>query len=1412
MSILNPSLESIRYEAFFQKAGIRTASHLLRAKYLSIQNFELPQKSIVHFSAESGLALGIDPSDIMIKDVSGLIVAKHVYELVGKKGTPISTKVIPKSLEDKYRKQYRTIRPLKKLDTVIKDPHNVVVINYSMLSHLFKYRATFQTRLFIFENMLETMVAEINTLANVTNHNQFLRIDLPEQLPTKPMFIRGSSAPLNRTTLPFWPDDKSLLLLELWKWLGPQRHTSILSKLSPKGLDRLNLTIVESGKFTILNMGKLDEWRADVSPVGSVHDNEEESAENAELRNKRASGMAPEQMQLNFLKFLAATFAMRTVTSKTTIISRNVTDEDGEDRETIIGGTIDGMDMDEDDLEFLEDDDTDVEFEYDEDGIAERIETDATAYVPVIEEDSPDTVEPPSGEVQVHTRGILEVSNDLLNDGLISVPEHRRFERLADNVAKIKNPFGTGEGSLLDFVNTKPKVVVDGISQGLLKDKKSIFDKSLIKSSLRDFDKDYVEQVLHYDLARCILALQDMGIIVKDVNREVVKDANSEYELYSVSLIPVGGAPTTISFKLPLIRNDGTYMSSGVKYRMRKQRGDLPIRKVSPTRVALTSYASKLNIDRSDRVVNNYTLWLLRQVTVATEEGTVKVTSYGNSTDSSIRVPRPFSILATKFKGLTYKNFKFNFNIEELKATYPKEMEATLKVGDVVVGTRGKDILTMSSNGVIAIEAKGEILGTIEEIFDIPTMKQPMEQCDVNLYGKRIPVAIVLGYTLGFSNLLRSIKAEYRQVPKGQRIQLEPGEFTIKFADQTLVFASDQKEVELIVNSLNSMKAIVKGFEYEDFDNPDIWGTLLEQEGMGVRFIREVANLHTGFIDPITRDLLIEYNLPLTFQELVRESVRMLMNDDHPAEMDGDYMRIKGYERIPGLVYSHLLKSVRNFKGKPLTAKASVELHPYVIWTDIQKDPSNAIVEESNPIHELKEMENVTYAGTGGRSSRTMVRRTRAFNPSDLGLISEATVDSSDVGVTIYTSPNPKLASIRGTSKPGVDFSDHASLMSTSALVCPASDKDDPKRINFINIQMSHTVVCKGYKSFPVRTGYEQCIGQRTSSLFTVRAQGIGRVTKSTPTLLVIEYEDDSLPNDHIEIGRKYGTVTGKTIPHDIVTDLGVGDEVKPQDVVAWNSGFFERDYFNPDDVVWMAGIPVKVALLDGHETIEDSCQVDEWLVGELEMPKTGLRELTFTVDQDISELVSVGDTVNTESILCIVEDSSTAGTDFFDSTTLDTLSVMSRNTPRAQYSGRVSKVEVIYNADIDDMSAGMRELVETSDKARASRAKRLKSDDVRTGYASDLPIDTIIIKVYIDSTLSAADGDKVIAGHQLKSTIANVMNGVNETVSGMPINLKFGYLSVEDRITGAFIAQGTAATLMALAGKRACKAFRDNL
>lgn len=484
----------------------------------------------------------------------------------------------------------------------------------------------------------------------------------------------------------------------------------------------------------------------------------------------------------------------------------------------------------------------------------------------------------------------------------------------------------------------------------------------------------------------------------------------------------------------------------------------LPLRKVSPTRVALTTYYSKLFVNRSQRKVDDYGSWLVSNILLLCEveqaDGAPKITDvvYGRAFKHTETQPRHFSVLATKFKEFKTANIHFRFDIGYWKEQLGAEVIASYQSeGELPCGwLQENKLVIMSDNGSLYVKgSENDGATTIEELLSLDLSKAPTDVVDLTFMGKNIPMGIVLGYFYGISTLLRLLKVQTRVVPRGTRADLQPDEFSVKFADVSLIFSREDRLATLVFSGFNAYHKSVTVYNYDEFNRPDVYGSVLDRQGLGSRYVRELDNMKALFVDPISKSLLADMNEPTEFPPLLLRATTLLLNDYHPEEIDGRFRREKGYERIAGHVYAELTKGLRRYKSRPVTSRAQVEIAPNAVWTAIQSDPSVTGIEESNPIHNLKDKENLTFGGTGGRSSRSLVRSTRAFHPNDLGVVSEATVDSSDVAVTTFLSANPRFATLRGVhATEPLDFTNTTQFLSTSALLSPGATHDDGKRVN----------------------------------------------------------------------------------------------------------------------------------------------------------------------------------------------------------------------------------------------------------------------------------------------------------------------------------------------------------------------------
>lgn len=340
-------------------------------------------------------------------------------------------------------------------------------------------------------------------------------------------------------------------------------------------------------------------------------------------------------------------------------------------------------------------------------------------------------------------------------------------------------------------------------------------------------------------------------------------------------------------------------------------------------------------------------------------------------------------------------------------------------------------------------------------------------------------------------------------------------------------------------------------------------------------------------------------------------------------------------------------------------------------------------------------------------------------------------------------------------------------------------------------------------------------IAHRTSDLYATSARKKGKVISVNNVGMIVEYEDGERIG--ITLGRRYGNAAGLEIPHSIVTTLQAGDEFNPGQILAYNDGFFEKDLLNPRNVVWKVGILVKTVLLESADTLEDSSVISRSVAAELETQITKTRTIVLNFDQAIHRLVKVGQKVEAEDILCVIEDSITSGGDLFDEESLETLRLLGSQVPQAKSKGVVERIEVYYHGETEDMSDSLRMLAIASDKNLAARSKAVGgtpfTGSVDESFRVDgnpLMLDTLAIKIYITSNVTAGVGDKGVFGNQLKTVFGRVMPEDILSESGQVIKAIFGAKSIGDRIVNSPDIIGTTTMLLGEAAKRAVRAYRS--
>jgi hypothetical protein len=1415
--------EMLNQDVYYRQFSLWRQSEINAPKLYPIAKLCLPKLAILHYANVDGVSVGPQASDQIFLTRQALLYIDHMRRYVDPIGNPVKTLSNIEGMITEYRRRNRAFRPMRKLERLETDKQSLIVFNYSMLAHIVKYSASFRASYFMWYNIYHEVILNMNHLAKVSNRQQFIEIDLPDVIPPLAA-LREYQSNLTAQTLAKFRTPEAKLLADLFMWAGPERSKSLFGKLEYDNLSKINLIVRRLNGWVVINLGWLDSFRSEKNLPADTDPKE---------KKQREKGEEPKTFALRFLKL------MTTIHQGTTPIATETGDAVLEEPLVEVNpddAKIDSQDFDlEDEMTALGDSnqlmDDDVELSKLEKELEELDKLkDMYATSEQVDEEG-DLIEQKVINVDLMAQkagvakegeAMLNKADELYGKGLLTQGEYRRLERLSTVYETLPNPYG-GEGSFVDAMKiTREDVLVDPKE---LTNDSVVTDKSLAFSRVDAVDQKYIKSVLKKDIMRAVSSMQKGAVAITSyvVDRKI--DAVNDREMHIVKFAPAVGVPSTVKFELPTIREDGTFLYNGTEYRMRKQRSDLPIRKVGPNRVALSSYYSKIFVERSNRKKFDYGKWLLGQLTVKCldpDDPHISNAVLSDATNFKADVPMVYSTIAGSIAGFTVDKLDLYFDYKHRikKFNYTKEELSLEKGGYVLCGRSKMGPLVMAPNGMIYVHWKNELqdLGTVESLcgIEIGPDSTPMYMAEMKIYSKTIPVGFALAYLLGIDELLKVLNVVPRRALVGERLNLQADEYAIRFKNESLIFKRSDVMAGMLLSGFNLYHSVIRNYDIELFNDRDVYAAVLERSGVGSRYVRELDALNTLFIDPITQDLLEWMKEPTTFTGLLVRATEMLQTnmvrvrrEDKDRLVEG-LERVRGYERVAGVVYETLSKAIRSYTTRSATGRASVVVNPNDTINALVQDPTTSPVNNINPIHSLREREVITFGGRGGRSRRAMVANTRLFTDEDMGFISEGTVDSGDVAIITYLSPNSNLTSVRGTVRMYDAERDGASaLFSTAGLLSFGADGDDPKRLNFIQVQHGHGIMTVGSEVQGARTGMERVIASRMSPEFAVTAKQDGEVTEIAADAITVTMKDGTTAK--YPLGLVHTTAEGSVYPNTIATTLKVGEKVKEFDVITYNQGFFKPSLLDKRRVDYMNGCIGRIALREATYTVEDSSSISVDFAKRMGTYVSKLKTIVVDFHDGISGLVKVGDKTDLDTILCTIEGAVSSAAGLYDDATRETLRNWAAMTPKAKAVGEVAKVEVFYNGEIDSMSDSLMEIVADSEKERKRSAKRLGKEYVPARVGRNVRIDghtledrQAIIMIYITTPVGMGIGDKLVIANQMKSTVGEILIGSNRTLEGEFIDAIFGAKSVIDRIVTSPFDIGTTNTVLRFIGEEA--------
>lgn len=993
------------------------------------------------------------------------------------------------SILQKEEKKFKFLPP-----NVIENKGNNIIYNYGCLNYLYSYTNSPNINLNKYNNVANRMLDDLKSLSS---YNRIILFDIPKNLPSMSE-LDSFSKKLSNVAISKL-DYRYFNLIELWKWLTPEtKSTSLFNRIANSKLGLTNLLVSFENKSMLINLDYLytivEEYSSNKYSVNT------ESLDNF-LRalgyndiNLETSSYVSEKAKAETIRYLLYITLSKFLTSTPSVLSKVDKSVNKDIAMKKLVRTAKSI-AKKDKLSV-----NDVLKEYEDENRSDLIDLDLDTFIPEIGDFDLTEIDKRDAEIAKATNRVFESIEELkkynyrdelagktlkeldylLETKAISKATYKSYLDSFNKQNDLKNPFIVGKdgGTVAEMLDREFDNFTINDTEATIASNVLIFDEAINKNIAATAKKQYLREQYRKDITRTVYSLQNLNNVILSYTVNDVSDITGDIEEHVVEIMNITGKKTTLKFDIPYINEDGTFRINNQTYLLRTQKVDKMSRKIDPTTVVLSSYYGKLFVGKAFNAFDaNVGKWFYKKLRAKEDPKNKAYDSKCNNVVSlgieipDAKLPTLYAQIASMVKSFDYSDYGFNFNYDN-RATflpgYTTDDVVKLEAGTVViVGTYKDNFLAMDFMNTLYEIKNGKLneLGNLFDIINIDSDEMPIEFVRVALLKEAIPIGLLLSYYLGLENLMKLLKVKY-SISK-TRVKLEKDQYSFKFKDVNLIITRDYGIGDLILAGFSTIGKLIKDFNINELNSrvsfTNIWHryfTIYSNLSSSVKYVNEINILESMFIDPMTMNVIKQTKGPESFTGLLIEATEMLLDNNfkHPNSVTD--MMFKGYERIAGIIYKTLVYAYKDYENASMFSRANIVLDKYAILQKIMGDNSKVAVDDLNPLAFIKQKEDTTYLGDGGRGKEGMVKRTREFNTTEVGIVSEATKDSGSVGITAYMTANPNISTINGlldTSKDSNELK-WENMLSTSSMLTPFGITDDAKRleVSWVSINLSN--------------------------------------------------------------------------------------------------------------------------------------------------------------------------------------------------------------------------------------------------------------------------------------------------------------------------------------------------------------------
>lgn len=583
------------------------------------------------------------------------------------------------------------------------------------------------------------------------------------------------------------------------------------------------------------------------------------------------------------------------------------------------------------------------------------------------------------------------------------------------------------------------------------KEELPVFDHLKVASINEEWDElRFVNFQKSYDINSDIfkmlqsLSTKSYPVSIIDINVEDTSTNMDYVDTYTVNMEDGFGKRFTLEFDIPKFRNNRFMKLRGNEKVMSGQLLLLPCLKTDEDSVQCVTNYNKIFIYRYGMNGRSYSVPDKIIKTIKKLDGTnttIKVFPGDNRTIcSKYELPSDYIDLASNFNRIETKDTIYYFNQDDYYTQFNADPTKGIPYGiNKVTGNILYYVKHSEGDSpydtILTLDIANQLCSSDEAFSRYYKSVKPANRLNysqASILSNRIPLAVVLGYSLGFDNMMKMIVKKYRYEDIHYRSKDTDLEGIIKFKDKVAVYPMTYNS-SMLLNGLSECDT--ESYPISEVNRRSMWLDFLDEFG-GRMLADGLDNFVDLFVDPITEEVCHHCKIPSNYFEMLIYGSNLLTDNKYNKHTDITGNRYRTNEIVAGYFYKALSKSYTDYKAQVKRGrKVGMSMKRSAVIDLVMQDPMMSDLSIMNPLLEIEASNSASFKGLSGMNSdRSYGLDKRTYDDTMVNKLALSTGFAANVGINRQTTIDMDIEGNRGYIKNSNDNTEDMSITKTFSM------------------------------------------------------------------------------------------------------------------------------------------------------------------------------------------------------------------------------------------------------------------------------------------------------------------------------------------------------------------------------------------